>query len=97
MSPSNSVDDVEKSAVLGHHAHLTNETVRSFSWSNLTVTVNDRATKQPLNLLSNVNGFVEAGEIVALMGPRYICSLITTILHSSLSYHVHTSLEMHDG
>ncbi|KAH7074680.1 ATP-binding cassette transporter-like protein [Paraphoma chrysanthemicola] len=68
MSASNHSADVEK--VAGQDfAHLTNETVKSFSWHNVTVTVKDRATKQPLDILSGVNGIIEAGELLALMGP----------------------------
>jgi hypothetical protein len=63
--------DVEKGVVAGDgYAHLTNESVRSFSWENVTVTVKDRSSKQPLDILSGVNGIVEAGEMLALMGPR---------------------------
>lgn len=49
--------------------HLTNDTVNSFSWSSLTVTVKSRATKQPLRILDNVAGIVHAGEMLAIMGP----------------------------
>ncbi|KAF2269694.1 ATP-binding cassette transporter-like protein [Lojkania enalia] len=60
--------DVEKDA--GHdYAHLTNDSVRSFSWHDVTVTVKDRQTKQPKKLLSSVSGSVQAGEMLALMGP----------------------------
>jgi len=72
MSASNLSADVEKDAAVPDYAHLTNETVQSFSWDNVTVTVNDRATKQPLDILSGVNGIVKAGEVLALMGPRYV-------------------------
>ena len=61
MSTANpSIEDVEKGAV-ADYAHLTNTTVHSFSWENVTVTVKDRKTKQPLEILSDVNGVVEAG------------------------------------
>jgi ABC-type multidrug transport system ATPase subunit len=74
MSFTNLSQDVEKGAAVRDYAHLTNETVKNFSWDNVTVTVNDRATKQPLDILSNINGIVEAGEMLALMGPRYTTS-----------------------
>lgn len=51
--------DVEKAGA--EYAPLTNQSVQSFSWENVSVTVKDRHTKQPLDLLSNVNGIVEAG------------------------------------
>jgi hypothetical protein len=60
MSVSNpSIEDVEKGVT--DYAHLTNTTVHSFSWENVTVSVRDRKTKQPLDILSGVNGIVEAG------------------------------------
>ncbi len=88
MSTANSsVEDVEKGAAATDYAHLMNSTVHSFSWQDVTVTVKDRKTKEPLEILSGVNGIVEAGalcplwlyaiadkfpgEMLALMGPRY--------------------------
>lgn len=70
MSSSNHSKDVEKDAAASDYAHLTNDSVQSFSWDNITVTVKDRRSKQPLDILSNVNGIVDAGEMLALMGPR---------------------------
>ena len=61
MSKSNSVD-VEKDAGVDY-AHLTNSTVQTFSWENITVTVKDRVTKQPKEILSNINGIVKAGRL----------------------------------
>ncbi|GES57307.1 ABC transporter [Aspergillus terreus] len=51
------------------HQFLMNHSVHSFSWSDLTVTVKDRRTKQPRNLIDGSSGSVQAGELVALMGP----------------------------
>ncbi|CBF69609.1 hypothetical protein AN6369.2 [Aspergillus nidulans FGSC A4] len=59
--------DVEQNA--GSHDFLMNHSVQSFSWSDLTVSVRDRRTKQPLNLIESVSGSVQQGELVALMGP----------------------------
>lgn len=53
----------------GSHQLLRNTTVHNISWSGITVTVTDRETKQPKTLLDNVQGYVEAGEVLALMGP----------------------------
>jgi ABC-type multidrug transport system ATPase subunit len=78
MTASNHSADVEKDAVATGYTHLTNETVRSFSWNNVTVTVKDRVTKQPIDILSGINGIVEAGEVVALMGPRHAPTTIPT-------------------
>lgn len=69
MASSNPTVDVEKDAADADFAHLTNASLHHFSWHNVTVTVKDRSTKQPLDILSNVNGVVEAGEMIALMGP----------------------------
>ncbi|WXC65773.1 hypothetical protein SNK03_011561 [Fusarium graminearum] len=49
--------------------HLVNTTIKNFTWSNATVTVKDRETKQPKAIVDDVQGIVEAGEICALMGP----------------------------
>ena len=48
---------------------LTNNHVNSLSFSDLTVTVKDRRTKQPLPILSSCSGTVGAGQLLALMGP----------------------------
>ncbi|TIA35109.1 putative ABC transporter [Aureobasidium pullulans] len=44
--------------------YMFNDVVRSLSWSNVTLTVEDRSTKQPRDLISRVNGRVQAGEYV---------------------------------
>ncbi|KAH9903561.1 P-loop containing nucleoside triphosphate hydrolase protein [Xylariomycetidae sp. FL2044] len=53
----------------GADPHLLNTTVRNITWRGVTVTVKDRNTKQLRNIVDNVDGIVEAGEICALMGP----------------------------
>ncbi|KAH8176696.1 ABC transporter domain-containing protein [Sarocladium implicatum] len=67
MSNYDQTQDIELGQTRAHH--LTNDTVSSFSWSSLTVTVKSRATKQPLRILDNVSGIVRAGEMLAIMGP----------------------------
>lgn len=59
--------DLERHDSIGDH--LDNTTVRSLSWHDVSVVVKDRKTKQPISILSAANGFVEAGQVVALMGP----------------------------
>ncbi|PNS15068.1 ABC transporter G family member [Sphaceloma murrayae] len=62
------MSDVEK-MIGADYAQLRNHDIRSFGWKGVTVTVKDRQTQQPKNLLSDVNGLVKAGELLALMGP----------------------------
>lgn len=71
MLPYHPDTDIEKQRGGGSGSHhlLRNTTVHNISWSGVTVTVTDRETKQPKTLLDNVQGYVEAGEILALMGP----------------------------
>ena len=56
----------------GDYAQLTNTNIRSFGWKGVTVTVKDRQSQQPKTILSDVNGIVKAGELLALMGPSYV-------------------------
>ncbi|KAG5289873.1 ABC transporter [Histoplasma ohiense] len=51
------------------HAFLMNETVHSFSWKGVSVTVKDRETKKPKAILENSNGHANPGKVVVLMGP----------------------------
>lgn len=55
--------DIERQA--STKAQLQNTTVHNYAWQDVTVTVKDRATKQSLSILENVNGFVKAGKMVA--------------------------------
>lgn len=48
---------------------LMNHTVHNFSWSGLTVTVKDRQTKKARDLINDISGDIQQGELVALMGP----------------------------
>lgn len=51
--------DIEKRG--GIFEQLNNTTVRSFGWQGVTVTVKDRQTKRPKDILQGVNGVVKAG------------------------------------
>ncbi|EAW14323.1 putative ABC transporter [Aspergillus clavatus NRRL 1] len=53
----------------GGNQFLSNQTVHNFAWNDLTVTVKDRRTKKPLNLIDGICGNIQRGELVALMGP----------------------------
>jgi hypothetical protein len=53
--------DIEKGTATVDYAHLTNTTVHGYSWEDVTVTVKDRGTKESVDLLSGVNGLLEAG------------------------------------
>jgi hypothetical protein len=55
-----SIHDSEKGTV--DYLQLENASVQSYSWEQVTVEVKDRKTKQPLNLLSKVSGYVAGGE-----------------------------------
>jgi ABC-type multidrug transport system ATPase subunit len=59
--------------------------VKSFSWEDVTVTVKDRVSKEPIDLLSNVSGMIEAGEMMALMGPRYVQIILTQTMDRHLT------------
>ncbi|KAK5952319.1 hypothetical protein OHC33_006792 [Knufia fluminis] len=48
---------------------FTNDTIQSFSWLDVNVTVKDRQTKEPLAILNSCSGYAQAGQLVALMGP----------------------------
>lgn len=62
------MSDIEK-MIGGDYAQLTNTNIRSFGWKGVTVTVKDRQTQQPKTILSDINGIVKSGELLALMGP----------------------------
>ncbi|KAK4579993.1 hypothetical protein LTR86_000195 [Recurvomyces mirabilis] len=62
------MSDIEK-MIGGDYAQLTNTNIRSFGWKGVTVTVKDRQSQQPKTILSDINGIVKAGELLALMGP----------------------------
>jgi hypothetical protein len=66
--------DIEQSAI--DDAHLINNTVRNFIWSEVTVTVKDRQTKAPKDILDKISGYVRAGK------PR-LCTMLVNDAHYS--------------
>ena len=72
------MSDIEK-MIGGDYAQLTNTNIRSFGWKGVTVTVKDRQSQQPKTILSDINGIVKAGELLALMGPSYVTHLTALI------------------
>ncbi|PGH06287.1 hypothetical protein GX51_02484 [Blastomyces parvus] len=60
---------VDVEATGGEHAFLMNETVHSFAWKGVAVTVKDRETKKPKAILEKSNGHVNPGEVMVIMGP----------------------------
>jgi hypothetical protein len=53
----------------GCRDHFHNESIRSFLWTGVTVNVKDRNSKKDKVILSNVDGMVKEGELMAVMGP----------------------------
>lgn len=64
-------------------AHLINDIVQTFGWRAMNVTVKDRITKSPLSILTDANGLVKAGEMIAILGPSSSCktTLLNTLAH----------------
>jgi len=52
--------DVEQQAIA--EAHLRNTTIKNIAWKGVKVTVKDRETKLPKNIVEDVEGVVEAGQ-----------------------------------
>lgn len=49
--------------------HLINDLIQNYAWKNINVQVKDRVSGEPLPILSDANGIVHAGEMIAIMGP----------------------------
>ena len=49
-----------------HEFYMFNDVVHSLSWSNITLTVEDRSTQKPKDLISNVSGHIKAGKYLAI-------------------------------
>ena len=70
-SRSNSLSALSKDpeAATNLARHLTNTSVKSFSWQDVGVVVRDRKSKEQLPILTSIYGHVEAGQVLAIMGP----------------------------
>lgn len=64
------MSDIE--ALADQTSPLFNDAVRFVLWENVTVTIKDRQSKRPKDILNNVCGLVQAGELLAIMGPSYV-------------------------
>jgi ABC-type multidrug transport system ATPase subunit len=74
--------NVEKDLELGdpNSAHLVNDLVSNYAWKSIEVKVKDHSSGKPISILTDANGIIHAGEMVALMGPSG--SGKTTLLNS---------------
>lgn len=59
-TPTNMSSDTERQT--DDELYMFNDVARSLSWSKITLTVEDRSTKQPRDLVSNVSGQVNSGK-----------------------------------
>jgi hypothetical protein len=48
-----------------HEFYVHKDLIQSLSWSNISLTVEDRSTKQPKDLVADVCGCIEAGKCSA--------------------------------
>lgn len=69
---------------MGDYAQLTNHNIRSFLWRGVSVTVKDRQTHEDKPILNNVSGIVQAGELMAIMGPSYVLYCFLLSCHLAL-------------
>jgi ABC-type multidrug transport system ATPase subunit len=51
--------DIESQST--HESYVPRDLIQSLSWSNISLTVEDRSTKQPKDLVADVCGCIEAG------------------------------------
>lgn len=75
--------DIEQHAVA--ESHLVNTTVKNISWKGVTVTVKDRETKEPKNIVDNVEGIVEAGTSFSSLFQHTILKTPSTNIYCSPS------------
>lgn len=62
-------EDLDIELNLVSRSPLTNNFVYSLSWRQISVSVKDRSSGHHFPILSSSNGHVEAGQVLAIMGP----------------------------
>ncbi|KAF2012827.1 ATP transporter [Aaosphaeria arxii CBS 175.79] len=90
-------EDLEKNS-FSEYTHLRNTSIKTLSWKDITVTVNDRHDGSPKEILSSISGIASGGDMVAIMGPSGSgkTTLLNVLAHreASLNANVQKSINL---